>query len=75
MVYASALIGIFECLPLGFLQIVYSLRCHDAKDVMGTLSLITTWCMLVRHFLFYHFILAFAKAYACVLTLSLMHVH
>merc|ERR1711918_50908 len=43
------MVGAFECLPLGILQIIYSLRVaklnSEKINLMGTLSLITTWFM------------------------------
>jgi len=43
--YASMLVGLAECLPLGILQIIFSLRC-GVPDAMSQLSLVTTWLML-----------------------------
>ena len=45
MIYSSMMVGAAECLPLGILQIVYSLRVGKL-DVIGMLSLVTTWTML-----------------------------
>jgi len=46
LVYSSTLVGFFECLPLGVLQIMYSLQCSGQSDMMSQLSLVTTWLML-----------------------------
>ena len=40
--------GANRCLPLGVLQIMYSLQCSGQSDMMSQLSLVTTWLMLVR---------------------------
>ena len=39
------MVGIAEGLPLGTLQILFSLR-TGSPDIMGMLSLVTTWGML-----------------------------
>jgi len=43
--YASMLVGLAECLPLGILQIIFSLRC-GVPDAVSQISLVTTWLML-----------------------------
>jgi len=42
LIYASLLVGCAECIPLGILQIMYSLRVAE-KDAWGSISLVTTW--------------------------------
>jgi hypothetical protein len=48
--YCSCAVGAFECIPMGILQIGYLLRLakHNSSDInlIGLLSLITTWMML-----------------------------
>jgi hypothetical protein len=45
LIYASFMIGIFECVPLGILQIIYA-QYKEQTSWIATISLITTWLML-----------------------------
>ena len=43
--YASLLVGFFECLPMGILQIVYAQKIPNT-ELMATILLVTTWTCL-----------------------------
>lgn len=48
LVLTGLLVAIFENLPLGILQIVYSQRISSKLSTIGMLSLVTSWLMLGR---------------------------
>ena len=45
LIYITLMVGVAECLPMGFLQILYA-QTVTKHDILATLSLVLTWFQL-----------------------------